>query len=214
MNNIKVLLLEDDPAWGSVLLAQMEKEADIQLISVCTSREAALALYAQERVDVILMDIQLDYNKQDSIDTILDLYYYDRNAKIIVLSGCIEPELVAEVFINGAYNYILKDNYLDIPLAIREAYGNHSSIHASASNILREQMRRTYREILINKLSLDDKDLLQYFDRGLNFSQIADKKVMELQSVRNKFQRIAKKLGWRTNNSKKLVDKAKKMGLF
>lgn len=186
----------------------------MEVVATCTSKEEAIQAVNELPVDVILMDIHLLNDSQGGIDAALNITYDCINTKIIMLSSFNDPNIIMEALSAGAKNYIVKKDYLDIPQLIRDVHHNMASLHHSVSETIRLQLVEMKRTEMKNKLSKDEVEYMLYLDRGLSYDEIADIKVMDPQSVKNKFYRMTKKLGWKIKSYKEMVDKAKKMHLF
>ncbi|MFC4767665.1 response regulator [Effusibacillus consociatus] len=210
-NLIKVLLVEDDPFWNECLADYIKREKDIELVATATTREEAILIAKDTKLDVVLMDIMLSENNLDGIDAAMEILSIN-NTKIIMLTNLTESEVVVEAFTAGAFNYLLKTNYKEIPNAIRSAYSNQSYIQSRAAEVLRNELVRMKKEERKRLLTNVEKEILKQIKQGNTIKEIAQKNYKTEQTIKNQLTKILKKLG--VKSSKEAVHKAKKIELI
>ncbi|NGY89319.1 response regulator [Bacillus megaterium] len=100
-DNIKVLLVEDDPFWQENISTYIVRNAkNIQVISVVDSKEGVMEIIAREsQIDVVLMDINLTAANLDGIE-IIELLS-NKNIKVIALTSIAEDEVIIESLNQG-----------------------------------------------------------------------------------------------------------------
>jgi len=211
MEQIRILLVEDDKVWIQGLVDLIHQEQNLVISGVAATREQALALLPTIPVDVIVLDIMLTKNNLDGIHTALEIRALG-DYKIIMFTSLAMDEAIIDSFAAGAVNYIDKLNYKELPDAIRAAYRNASSIHASAASTLRSEMQRLKKAEMHRLISPVEKEILQLVSQGYTQSQIAKETLKSERTVKNHIGRILKKLG--VGSSKEAAEKAKKGLLF
>lgn len=217
MNDIRVLIVEDDPDWRRGLSDYLSGEPDIVVVACAgTSDEAAQAIRELE-YDVVLMDIMLA-DEAAGIELAREAQLC-RPTKVLMLTSMELKELMLDSFRVGASDYLIKSDFERIPTAIRDAYRNESPISAAAAGPMREELRRLARlEKMYKKKELREKmtpselQVLELIDEGLSQPAIADKLVVSLRTIKVHVGNILKKLGG--GSSKEAARKAREMGLF
>jgi DNA-binding NarL/FixJ family response regulator len=205
-SKIKVLLVDDDAIWREGLRSYLDYDNEILVVGEANSRASAIAYLEHNEVpDVVLMDINLSGTLFDGIDTMLEMSEL-HDCKFIMLTSFQEKNVVHEAFSSGAMNYITKHYVESIPQAIKDAYSNQSSIHHSASAILRSEWIRLTKHVTDREV-----ELLQYMGKGYSLQQISDALHVEKQSVSNSLGRLSKKLGYRRFN-RMIIDRVRKWG--
>jgi DNA-binding NarL/FixJ family response regulator len=217
---IRVMIVEDDNVTLLALMEMLQKETDMEVVGQADNKETAIRVAHELKPDVILVDINLTKkDDQHGIDVAIHLSISMPELKIIMLSGLLNEDTVRSTMGLGvACNYILKSNPEKIPQAIRDAYNGTPSIEGTVIDFI----LRDYRESLkatMNKLTPQHLKVLELFYRGYTVEQVADVLKLEVQTVRNYQQAIAKRcLGWkwkfRRLSTVELAYRAKKMGLF
>ena len=211
MNQIKVLLVEDDPVWSQGISDYINKQSDMCIVGIAVTKEEAVGLTRNVPVDVVLLDIMLTANNLDGLDAALEISQLGIS-RIIMLTSLSLKDVIIEAFTAGAMNYINKSNYIEIPDAIRAAYHNESSIHSSAAGVLRNEFNRMKSEQSSKLLTATEKKILQRIDKGETQSQIADKIDLAQQTIKNHINRILKKMN--VSSSKEAAIKARKWKMF
>jgi two-component system, NarL family, response regulator DevR len=184
---IRVMLVEDDEFWQQQISSDLNKEEDIQVVKVASTKLEALESLEELEIDVILMDINLTENQLDGLEATRDI---TRNkvlkSKVIMLTSLSDNEVIVKAFQNGAVNYITKSNFQDIVNAVRGAYTGKSSIHSDAATVMRH-------EVQLMLLTPSEREIYEMREKGYNktqMSEILHKSVntikTQLRSIRNK----------------------------
>lgn len=217
MNEIRVLIVEDDPDWLRGLSAYLASEPGISVVaSAGTTEEAAKAIRELE-FDVVLMDIMLA-DETAGIGLAQEVLARG-GAKVLMLTSMELKELMFDAFRAGAADYLIKSDFERIPEAIRSAHRDQSPISAAAAAQMREefkrlkQMEQTYKKKeLKDKITPSELQVLEMIDKGMSQPAIADKLVVSLRTIKVHVGNVLKKLGGGT--SKEAARKAREMGLF
>lgn len=206
MDKIQVMIVEDDPAWIKILNSFLSQEDDIFVKASANSKDEAVRLAADIKIDVIIMDINLSENLKDGVAAALEIKEFS-NAKIIMLTSYNDDELIKDSFEVGAVDYLLKEDYLDLPNTIRKTFNNRSSIQ-----VILDDYARLKKDERLRELTTAEKEVFDLMEQGLSQSQIAAKLSKTNNTLRTQVKNILKKLG--AKNSKEAVKKIKYKGLF
>lgn len=219
MSIIKVWIVEDDQDWLRGLTAFLNKEQDISVVWTSSDPDIARGRFteAAEAADVVLMDIML-HGKPEGIG-LAEQAAAVTGARVIMLTSMEEKELIFRSFQAGAIDYQIKSDFESLPGAVRAAFAKQSAISPAAAELMREEFRRlkqVEREFEIKKMedliTPSELQLLQLIDQGYSQSQIADKLVISLRTVKNHVNHILKKL--RLPGSREAAKLAKDLGLL
>lgn len=218
--SIRVMVVEDDDACFLVHKEIMQNEADIEIVGHAKNKETALQLASELKPDVILIDINLTKKEdQYGIDVAIQLSISMPELKIMMLSGLLNEDTVRSTMGLGiASNYLLKSDPLVIPQAIRDAVDGNVKIDHSVIGFIMKDYRESLKATML-KLTDNHLKVLELFHRGYTVEQVSDILKMEIQSVRNLQQTIAKRcLGWKWRfknlSTTELAQRAKVLGLF
>lgn len=206
MDKIQVMIVEDDHAWIKILNSFLSQEEDIFVKASANSKDEAVRLAADIKIDVIIMDINLTENLNDGVVAALEIKEFS-NAKIIMLTSYNDDELIKASFEVGAVDYLLKEDYLDLPNTIRKTFNNRSSIQ-----VILDDYARLKKDERLRELTTAEKEVFDLIEQGLSQSQIAAKLLKTNNTLRTQVKNILKKLG--AKNSKEAIKKIKYKGLF
>lgn len=217
MQPIKVLLVEDDKDWRRGLAAYLARQPGITVVGQAETGVEALHLVNSSEVDVVLMDIMLaDHPEGIRLTAEIAL---SCTAKVIMLSSLEEKRIILDAFQAGAVDYLLKSDYAAIPDAVRAAARNRSPINAGVADQLLDEFRRlkqleqTYQaQVMKNLLTPAEVQILALIEAGLTQTDIANRLVVSIHTVKVHVNHILKKL--EETSSKDAAKKAKDMGII
>src|SRR5665647_871753 len=206
MDKIQVAIVEDDLGWLKALTSFLNKQDDILVEGTATNREDAVNLARTSIFDVIIMDINLNENKRDGILAAVEILQSVK-VKIIMLTSLKDDEIITDSFTAGAVNYISKENYEEIPNAIRAAFHNDSPIE-----VLLGEYSKLKRDEQLKDLSSSEKQVFDLLEQGYSKSRIELTLFKTANTVKSQVKQILRKLG--VSNSKEAVFKVKTKGLL
>ena len=108
---IRVLVVDDHWVAREGLAAVIEREPDIELVASAATGQEAVAAFAKERPDVVLMDLQL--GEMSGVDAIRQIRKLDPNARVVVLTMYDGDEDIHQALHAGATTYLLKGSPSD-----------------------------------------------------------------------------------------------------
>jgi DNA-binding NarL/FixJ family response regulator len=222
---IRVCICEDDPVFRNLLLDYINKEPDITVIGITTSKTELLDFLKLTKVDVLLLDMNLSGDDQGGLDAALEIQWLGLDIKIIVLSSFDEDQIISDAMTFGRVcNYIIKEHYRDISGAIREAYVNQSGIHHSSAHHLLQQLISSQEEKLKSSVTKLQIQILQLLSEGEDRKQIAEQLFYTDQTIKNEIFKVSKllkgklpyleRLGLKRQNTKVIVDLARRLRII
>lgn len=219
MSPIRVWIVEDDPDWLRGLASYIGGQPDMTVALAADEPETVRRALSEglPEADVVLMDIML-HGHPAGIELAEETARLT-GARVIMLTSMEEKEFIFRSFQAGAIDYQIKADYESLPQAIRSAFARRSSISPEAAERMREEFRRLKRlerEFEVRKIrdlvTPSELQLLELVDRGYSQSQIAERLVISIRTVKNHINRVLKKLN--LPGSKDAARKAREMGLF
>ena len=106
-NPIRVMLVDDHPAFRKGLAALVESEADLTVVAETGDGRQAVELFRQARPDVVLMDLRLP--GMGGVEAILAIRKEFAQARVIVLTTFDTDEDIYRAIQSGAKSFLLKD---------------------------------------------------------------------------------------------------------
>ena len=207
MNKIKIALVDDHKLFRKGLLSILEQIDDFEILFDATNGKEFLEHPKLEKVDVVLLDIQMP--EIDGIATTKILREKNQDIKIIILSMHDEDQFIMHLMEIGANGYLLKDTDTDeVVVAIRKVYDSGVYFSDFVSRVMLRKMNKnlvTSNKIFNYKTDLSARELevLKHICEGLTTSEIGDKICISPRTVEGHRLRIMEKLG--VNNTAKLV---------
>ena len=122
LNEIKVMLVDDHPAFRKGMAALIESEPDLRVVAETGDGRKALEVYRQSRPDVVLMDLRLP--GMGGVEAIIAIRKEFPDARVIVLTTFDMDEDIFRAIQSGAKSYLLKDTPDD------ELAGTIRAVHA------------------------------------------------------------------------------------
>jgi len=183
---IRLLIVDDHPAFRAGLVALLADEGDLQVVDECGDGQTAVELYRRHRPDVALMDLRLP--GLSGVEAILAIRQGFPDARVIVLTTFDADEDIYRAIQSGAKSYLLKDmSKVEIVGAIRAVHAGQDALPEGVAERLAERRRRqdlTSREI----------EVLQLLVKGRSNKEIASDLSLAEDTVKSHLKTLFAKL--------------------
>lgn len=103
---MKRVLIVDDASVVRLLIKKVLKQDNFEIVGEAANGVDALAKYKELRPDIVTMDITMP--EADGIQATKDIVAFDESAKIVMLSGIDQKEMLWQAIKAGAASYIVK----------------------------------------------------------------------------------------------------------
>jgi NarL family two-component system response regulator LiaR len=123
MEPIKVLIVDDDPDWLSIIIQLLKREPDFSIVGTAINQADALDWVRGTDMDIVLLDLNLSGDQYDGITTALDMLRI-KPLKIIITSFQ-DEERIAGAMKANAVNFMNNRNYQEFAAKIRDEFHNH-----------------------------------------------------------------------------------------
>ena len=188
---IRVIVVDDHPVVCAGLARLIGAEDDIEVITTALDGETAIALEAEHRPDVMLMDLSM--HPVDGVEATRRIMSNRSDAHVLVLAATADPPHVLAAIDAGALGFLLKDSDPNaIAEGIRSAARGESPIDPRLALTLvsdrherRSGMKLTDRESEVLKLAV----------RGLPNRQIGEKLGIGEKTVKAHLGRVYERIG-------------------
>jgi two-component system, NarL family, response regulator LiaR len=190
---IKVVIVDDHELVRGGLETILGLFDDIDLVGQADSGVAAVRVCGEMQPDVVLMDLVLP-GGMDGAEATEELLRTCPGAKVLALTSFSDPELIQRVLRAGALGCLLKNvSGKELAAAIRKAHEGTSTLAPEAADALvhaisspvDQRAGLTRRELEVLALMVD----------GLTNSEIAERLVVSLSTVKTHVSSIIAKLG-------------------
>jgi len=198
---INILLVNEIRLMGNVITAALEDEPDIRVVGCVTSREEALKIVQDKRVDVALISIRLP--DQGAIKLTHAITELAPSTTILALGMTEEKKRVLRYVEAGATGYILKDDSLDDLInAVRASQEGKVFVSPQIAAALIErlsELAHLFSDIETSVMSSAgltprELDVLELIGKDMTNQQIADQLFIEVGTVKNHVHNILDKL--------------------
>jgi len=103
---MKRVLIVDDASVVRMLIKKVLTQADFEVVGEAVNGIDALAKYKELKPDLVTMDITMP--EADGIQATKDIIAFDAKAKVVMLSGIDQKEMLWQAIKAGAVSYIVK----------------------------------------------------------------------------------------------------------
>lgn len=184
---LRILLVEDQYFARVALHTVIDSRDDMKIVAETGSGSEALALFAQHRPDVTIMDLRLP--GLTGFEAIRKIRALDPQARILVLSNYEGSEDVYRALEAGALAYLTKDaNAADLANGILAAGKGQRYLPPALCGLLSQRYAS-------DELTARESEVLQLLALGLSNKEIGERLGIAEKTARIHMSHILEKLG-------------------
>ncbi len=206
MENIRVIIVEEQPLFREGIRATLEQMGDCDIVGDSTDPEVILELARTENPDVVLLDTSL--NSGDPLEIARQMRHITTQVAIIMLTPTEDEERLFQSIKVGASAYYTRNiTKEELSEAVRKASVGEYLINDDVLSKpqLASRVLKSFRELAVEEEALPTKDMysplstreveiLDYIARGNSNKEIAKSLKISDQTVKNHITSILKKL--------------------
>jgi DNA-binding NarL/FixJ family response regulator len=193
---IRVVIVEDQAWLRENLTREINSDPRLTCANAYRTAEAALQGIAQDRPDVVLMDINLP--GMNGVECVKRLKVLLPEVRCLMLTVYEESEKIFNSLLAGASGYLLKRTGTDELLeAIREVHGSGSPMSSSiARKVVAyfNQIGAAKTDDRVAALSPREQQVLELLAKGSAYKDIAHQLALSIETVRMNVKHIYAKL--------------------
>ncbi len=194
MDNIKVLLVDDEP----LLLESLEiilSLNNMEIVGKAHDGNEALQVLSKEKCDLALVDLNM--KGMGGIELISHIKRDYSHVKILVLTTFYDDKSVTQAIAGGADGYLLKDSGKDAILgAVRQIMGGFDVIDRKVMERLSVLMSGRPKDTsLLEGMTDREQEICTLLSKGLTNRQIAETLFISEGTVKNYISAIYDKTG-------------------
>lgn len=211
---MKLILIDDDRLVVSALKMILEALPDFEVAATANDGSEALPLYRKHRPDVLLMDIRME--KTDGLDAAAAVLTEFPDARILLLTTFSDDEYIVKALRLGAKGYLLKQDYQNIPPAVRAVYSGQTVFGDEIISRIPELMAHNHSsfDYEAHGISGRELDVIRLVAEGLSNREIASRLYLSEGTVRNYLSNILDKLNLRDRTQVAVFYLTKQGGLL
>jgi DNA-binding NarL/FixJ family response regulator len=188
---IRVLIVDDHAIVRSGLAQLLDTTEDLELAGSTGDGDEAVALAAELRPDVVLMDLSMPGT--DGITATARIVAQDPTAHVLVLTSFSDQARILDALQAGAEGYLLKHSEPEVILAgIREVVAGGSPLDPKAARVLLTNRRSPGPE---TKLTGREQEVLDMVADGLPNKLVARRMGISERTVKAHLTNIYQRLG-------------------
>lgn len=132
---IRLIIAEDHPVFLDGLIANFKQYPEFQIVARATNGEEFLAQVQEREFDLALVDIFMP--TLDGLEALQRALVLSPGAKIVIMTGNIEPEFLNLALARGAVGYVAKnDDFLNIVQTLKAAYQGIKALSPRSQQIV------------------------------------------------------------------------------
>ena len=196
---VRVLICDDQTVVREGLAAILSTDDEIEVVGLARNGEEALALAAEERPDVVLMDLNMPV--MNGVQATQRLRHRHPTLRVLILTTYADDAWVIDAIRAGAAGYLLKDTRRDdLVAAIKGTAEGKSFLDPAVAGKLMRQMAeepaaRSIATAQVEALTERELEVLRLLAQGDSNPEIAQQVHLAPGTVRNYVSTILQKLG-------------------
>jgi DNA-binding NarL/FixJ family response regulator len=194
----RLLIVDDDPLVRSALTFMLGGQPDLEVVGEAGDGREGLAMAAELRPDVVLMDIRMP--RLNGLDATRQLLAGRHAPRVIVLTTFDADEYVVEALAAGADGFLLKDTAPpQVVDAIRKVAQGDPMLSPTVTRSLIRQVAASSRSpeatARLAELTEREREVALAVGRGLSNAEIASELFLSVPTVKAHVSRLFDKLG-------------------
>lgn len=193
---MRVIVVDDDKLVAISLKTILEADGEITVVGTGYNGAEAIALYQEEKPDVLLMDIRMEtMSGLEAAEHILSEF---PEARILFLTTFSDDEYIVKALSIGAKGYILKQDFEGIVPALKAVCGGQSVFGGEVVGKI-PVLLQSREEFDYSRYDVNEKEqaIMELVAEGFSNREIAEKLFLSEGTVRNYISSILEKLALR-----------------
>ena len=201
MTAVRVLAADDQRVVREGLAMLLGLLPDVEVVGTAADGEEVLALAAELRPDVILMDLRMP--RMDGVEATRRLRERDPDIKVVVLTTYADDRSVLDALRAGALGYLTKDaGAAEIQQALHRVAGGQAALDPAVQLHLVEAIADGMppgpaTTLLPDGLTPREAEVLTLIAAGLSNAEIAERLVVSEATVKSHVNHMLAKIGAR-----------------
>lgn len=188
---IRIVIVDDHAMLRKGLAVFLMSYPDLKLVGEAANGKEALAVCADKRPDIVLMDLLMPI--MDGITATRLIHQDFPDIRVIALTSFGEENLIKDVLKAGAISYLFKKiSADDLAYSIRAAHNGISTFAPEVTDILVRSVRQP--TPLFEHLTTRETEVLSLLVKGMGNKEISSELVISVSTAKNHVSNILSKL--------------------
>jgi DNA-binding NarL/FixJ family response regulator len=184
---IRVMLVDDHPAFRKGMAALIESEPDLRVVAQTGDGREAIRIYREIEPDVVLMDLRLP--GMGGVEAIMAIRKESPDARVIVLTTFDTDEDIYRAIQSGAKSFLLKNTPDDeLSATIRAVHAGRQVLPPKVADRLAVRQQRA-------DMSEREMEVLQLLIKGRSNKEISSSLFVSEDTVKAHLKHLFGKLG-------------------
>ena len=196
MNGLTTVVIADDHVlFRQGLRAVLERAGDLAICGEAADGDAALALIAEEKPTVAILDIRMP--GLDGLEVARRAVAASPATGLVILSMHDDEELLDEALTIGIRGYVLKDDAVaEVVSCVRTVAAGGTFVSPRLTRVLLAQRSaRQHDAHVVDQLTRTERQVLQLLAEGRSSRQIAETMCVSVRTAESHRYHICQKLG-------------------
>ncbi|MFD7871912.1 MULTISPECIES: response regulator [unclassified Microbacterium] len=214
MQEIRVVIVDDDPLVRSALSHFVSRAPEITVVAQAEDGREALTTVEREKPDVVMMDVQMP--EMNGIEATAAIAQRWPDVRILAVTTLDGSDTVLPMLSAGASGYLLKDSSAeDIVTGVREVFAGQSSLSPRIASMLIRHVRDSTPAATaadaLEPLTDREEEVLQCLAKGMSNAEIAKALIVSEGTVKAHLGRMMSK--WHLRDRVQILVTAAHAGL-
>jgi len=214
MQEIRVVIVDDDPLVRSALSHFVSRDPEITVIAQAEDGVEAIATVEREQPDVVMMDVQMP--EMDGIEATAVIAERWPHVRVLAVTTLDGSDTVLPMLSAGASGYLLKDSSAeDIVTGVREVHSGASSLSPRIASMLIKHVRDSTPvaadAAALEPLTEREMEVLHCLAQGMSNAEIAKALIVSEGTVKAHLGRMMSK--WHLRDRVQILVTAAHAGL-
>jgi DNA-binding NarL/FixJ family response regulator len=193
MSEVSVLIVDDQEVVRVGLLTLLGRRDALDVIGAVGSAEEAIAIAAEARPDVVVMDVRMP--GVTGVEACREIRSLLPDTRVLMLTSYTDEDAVLASILAGASGYLLKDTTgQDLADAILRVAGGASFLDPAVTGVVLSRVKAD-QGLLDGGLTARERQILEQIAEGKTNREIGGNLHLAEGTVRNQVSQILAKLG-------------------